>query len=345
MGYARLERDAALPEGEVRVHRDAGHPRAATSRCARCWKRRPDVGSDAEYPDLSARDAAVDAPAPRALAPRRLPMATSRCPRRSGTRRAGPAAPPQQPSGLPARHRTGQTGRSRCRSCSPARAAPRGGAGRKSARGGQTWQAASSSWLRIRPRHREGGSVRIEGSNCRWGWYVRPVVCPVHFGRGAWEAGQEQHGPERMRPRLGAICLAAPGHPRGRGAQEQRHVAAQPAGQLRQMLGCQAQPPQFVQAHQSRRGIGRSAAQPAAGAGCAWSSSIVAPGTSRPSASSAGGAEGQVVVLRPAVGPGALQDDAAVVARRQMQAIVERDLGDEGVDRGSHPVAAGRPAG
>jgi isoleucyl-tRNA synthetase len=27
--------------------------------CARSWKRRPDVGQDAEYPDLSARDAAV----------------------------------------------------------------------------------------------------------------------------------------------------------------------------------------------------------------------------------------------------------------------------------------------
>jgi isoleucyl-tRNA synthetase len=27
--------------------------------CARSWKRRPDVGSDAAYPDLSARDAAV----------------------------------------------------------------------------------------------------------------------------------------------------------------------------------------------------------------------------------------------------------------------------------------------
>jgi isoleucyl-tRNA synthetase len=27
--------------------------------CARSWKRRPDVGSDAEYPELSARDAAV----------------------------------------------------------------------------------------------------------------------------------------------------------------------------------------------------------------------------------------------------------------------------------------------
>jgi isoleucyl-tRNA synthetase len=27
--------------------------------CARSWKRRPDVGSDPDYPDLSARDAAV----------------------------------------------------------------------------------------------------------------------------------------------------------------------------------------------------------------------------------------------------------------------------------------------
>ena len=27
--------------------------------CARSWKRRPDVGEDAEYPDLSRRDAAV----------------------------------------------------------------------------------------------------------------------------------------------------------------------------------------------------------------------------------------------------------------------------------------------
>ena len=27
--------------------------------CARSWKRRPDVGSDAEFPDLSLRDAAA----------------------------------------------------------------------------------------------------------------------------------------------------------------------------------------------------------------------------------------------------------------------------------------------
>ena len=29
------------------------------ARCARSWKRRPDVGTDADYPDLCARDAAV----------------------------------------------------------------------------------------------------------------------------------------------------------------------------------------------------------------------------------------------------------------------------------------------
>ena len=33
--------------------------RQAYQACARSWKRRPDVGSDAEYPDLSARDAAA----------------------------------------------------------------------------------------------------------------------------------------------------------------------------------------------------------------------------------------------------------------------------------------------
>jgi isoleucyl-tRNA synthetase len=27
--------------------------------CARSWKRRPDVGSDKEYPDLTTRDAAA----------------------------------------------------------------------------------------------------------------------------------------------------------------------------------------------------------------------------------------------------------------------------------------------
>jgi len=33
--------------------------RSKYPRCARCWKRRPDVGSDSDFPDLSARDAAV----------------------------------------------------------------------------------------------------------------------------------------------------------------------------------------------------------------------------------------------------------------------------------------------
>jgi len=49
---------------EIRV--EPGEPRVQIvdlrgkyERCARCWKRRPDVGSDPEFPDLSARDAAV----------------------------------------------------------------------------------------------------------------------------------------------------------------------------------------------------------------------------------------------------------------------------------------------
>ena len=33
--------------------------RQAYQACARSWKRRPDVGTDAEFPDLSARDAAA----------------------------------------------------------------------------------------------------------------------------------------------------------------------------------------------------------------------------------------------------------------------------------------------
>ena len=62
VGHARLETAArgdvepvaALPIG-VRVE-DA---RDRYARCARSWKRRPDVGSDPDCPDLSARDAAV----------------------------------------------------------------------------------------------------------------------------------------------------------------------------------------------------------------------------------------------------------------------------------------------
>ncbi len=63
VGYARIEKASStgispvsetLPVG-VRVE----DTREKYSRCARSWKRRPDVGSDAEYPDLSARDAEV----------------------------------------------------------------------------------------------------------------------------------------------------------------------------------------------------------------------------------------------------------------------------------------------
>jgi isoleucyl-tRNA synthetase len=58
VGHARMERVDELGEGawaEVEVL-DA---REKYDRCARSWKRCPDVGSDPDYPDLSARDAAV----------------------------------------------------------------------------------------------------------------------------------------------------------------------------------------------------------------------------------------------------------------------------------------------
>jgi isoleucyl-tRNA synthetase len=58
VGCARLERVGSLPEGEI-VEVEVLDSRNKYGRCARCWKRRPDVGSDANYPDLSARDAAV----------------------------------------------------------------------------------------------------------------------------------------------------------------------------------------------------------------------------------------------------------------------------------------------
>jgi isoleucyl-tRNA synthetase len=58
VGYARLERVAGLPEG-VTVDVEVRDSRGKYKRCARCWKRRPDVGSDPPYPDLSARDAKV----------------------------------------------------------------------------------------------------------------------------------------------------------------------------------------------------------------------------------------------------------------------------------------------
>jgi isoleucyl-tRNA synthetase len=58
VGFARVEqapRAADAPAIAVRVEDSRGKYK----RCARCWKRRPDVGSDPEYPDLSARDAAA----------------------------------------------------------------------------------------------------------------------------------------------------------------------------------------------------------------------------------------------------------------------------------------------
>jgi isoleucyl-tRNA synthetase len=58
VGYARVERAADLPKG-VLVSVEVLDSRDRYRRCARSWKRRPDVGSDPKYPDLSARDAGV----------------------------------------------------------------------------------------------------------------------------------------------------------------------------------------------------------------------------------------------------------------------------------------------
>ncbi len=58
VGYARIERVDALPEGEV-VNVEVLDTTEKYATCNRSWKRRPDVGADADYPDLSARDAAV----------------------------------------------------------------------------------------------------------------------------------------------------------------------------------------------------------------------------------------------------------------------------------------------
>ncbi|MBL7218507.1 MAG: isoleucine--tRNA ligase [Phycisphaerae bacterium] len=57
-GYAQIEHVEKLPEGEV-VEVEVLDSREKYDRCNRSWKRRPDVGSDSDYPDLSARDAAV----------------------------------------------------------------------------------------------------------------------------------------------------------------------------------------------------------------------------------------------------------------------------------------------
>jgi len=58
VGYARVERAGDLPEG-VTVDVEVLDARDRYARCARSWKRRPDVGSNPDWPDLSARDAAV----------------------------------------------------------------------------------------------------------------------------------------------------------------------------------------------------------------------------------------------------------------------------------------------
>ena len=58
VGYARLARTDEMPEG-TRVHVEVYDARGKYKRCARSWKRRPDVGGDPDYPDLSVRDAVV----------------------------------------------------------------------------------------------------------------------------------------------------------------------------------------------------------------------------------------------------------------------------------------------
>jgi isoleucyl-tRNA synthetase len=55
VGFARIEREPPGDAGTVEIL-DA---RERYPRCERSWKRRPDVGSDAAYPGLSARDAAA----------------------------------------------------------------------------------------------------------------------------------------------------------------------------------------------------------------------------------------------------------------------------------------------
>jgi len=58
VGFARIEEAGDLPEGTA-VDVQVLDARDKYPRCARSWKRRPDVGSDPNWPDLSARDAAV----------------------------------------------------------------------------------------------------------------------------------------------------------------------------------------------------------------------------------------------------------------------------------------------
>ncbi len=57
VGYARIE--TGQPPEDLTVGVDVLDSREEYDRCARSWKRRPDVGKDEEYPDLCVRDAAV----------------------------------------------------------------------------------------------------------------------------------------------------------------------------------------------------------------------------------------------------------------------------------------------
>jgi isoleucyl-tRNA synthetase len=58
VGYARIELVDSLPDGVI-ADVEVYDTREKYPRCARSWKRRPDVGSDPDFPDLSARDACV----------------------------------------------------------------------------------------------------------------------------------------------------------------------------------------------------------------------------------------------------------------------------------------------
>ncbi|MFP3937777.1 MAG: isoleucine--tRNA ligase [Phycisphaerae bacterium] len=58
VGHARLERVDSL-DGDTWAEVEVIDTRDKYARCARSWKRRPDVGTDEDYPDLSARDAVV----------------------------------------------------------------------------------------------------------------------------------------------------------------------------------------------------------------------------------------------------------------------------------------------
>ncbi len=62
VGYARIESAPAVEDvapGMLAVTASVNDTRERYQRCERSWKRRPDVGTAADYPTLSARDAAV----------------------------------------------------------------------------------------------------------------------------------------------------------------------------------------------------------------------------------------------------------------------------------------------